>query len=64
MSDYDPSRYELIPVKLYAEQRNVQPKTVREWIAKGWVNATRTAGEHGDWRILVPKPLLNVKLDQ
>jgi hypothetical protein len=55
VTDYDSTRYELVTVKDFAAVRKVEPRTVREWIAKGWVNAIRTAGEHGDWRILVPK---------
>ena len=55
MTDYNPHIYDAIPVKTYAALRSVQPRTVRDWIRKGWVPAIRTAGEHGDWRILVAK---------
>jgi excisionase family DNA binding protein len=39
-------------VKEYAELKRVSVATVHRWIRVGWVKAERTAGEHGQWRIL------------
>jgi excisionase family DNA binding protein len=47
--------FELVTVKEYAEQRGVSVRTVRRWIVLRWIDAERTAGEHGQWRIKVPR---------
>jgi excisionase family DNA binding protein len=48
MSDYD-----LLTVKEYAQMKRVTDRTVREWIKRGKIDAERTAGDEGHWRIKV-----------
>lgn len=45
--------FDWLTVKQLAKERGVTERTVREWIRKKWVDARRTAGEHGHWRIKV-----------
>lgn len=48
-------RYEWITVKEYAQYRRVSERTVRDWIKARKVDAERNPGEHGHWRIKVPR---------
>jgi hypothetical protein len=47
--------FEFVPVKEFAKQRGVSVRTVRRWILLRWIEAERTAGEHGQWRVKVPR---------
>ena len=44
-------RDELLTVKEYAELKRVSEETVRRWLRAGKLEAERTIGEHGHWRI-------------
>lgn len=48
-------RFEWITVKEFAKYRRVSERTVREWIREKKVEAERTAGDTGHWRIKVPR---------
>jgi excisionase family DNA binding protein len=48
MSDYD-----RLTVKEYAQMQRVTDRTVRDWIRDGKIDAERTAGDKGHWRIKV-----------
>lgn len=48
-------RFEYLTVKEYALYRRVTERTVREWIRRSKVDAERTAGAKGNWRIKVPR---------
>jgi excisionase family DNA binding protein len=41
----------LLTVKEYADLRRVHVETVKRWIKQGLIEAERTAGARGHWRI-------------
>jgi len=45
----------LLTIKEYATLKRVHRKTVERWIRLGLVDAERTAGKHGQWRIKVQR---------
>jgi excisionase family DNA binding protein len=42
---------EWLTVKEYADLKRVSEETVRRWLRAGKLEAERTIGEHGHWRI-------------
>lgn len=48
-------RFDYYTVKEFAAMRGVSPRTVRDWIRERWIQAERTAGERGQWRVKVLK---------
>ena len=48
MSDHDH-----LTVKEYAQMKRVTARTVREWIRDKKIDAERTAGDKGQWRIKI-----------
>jgi excisionase family DNA binding protein len=47
--------FDYLTVKQFAAYKGVSVRTVRRWIAMKWIDAKRTADEHGQWRIKVPR---------
>lgn len=47
------SDYEWITVKEYAQMKRVTARTVRDWIKAEKIDAERTAGDKGQWRIKI-----------
>ncbi len=45
-----------LTVKELARLKRVHEQTVREWIKRGLVQAERTAGRRGNWRVKRPQP--------
>ena len=44
-----------LTVKELARLKRVHEQTVREWIKRGLVQAERTAGNRGNWRVKRPQ---------
>ena len=51
----DSDLFVFITVKELADRRGVSTRTVHRWIRLEWIEAERTAGEHGQWRVKVPR---------
>ena len=49
------NNHEWLTVKEYAELKRVTPRTVRDWIKDAKIDAERTAGDRGQWRIKISR---------
>lgn len=55
MREQDLQRHEWLTVKEYAILKRVNEETVRRWLRSGKLEADRTCGPLGHWRIRAPQ---------